>query len=78
MLYDIGHRLKNSSRIFLRQLAQKSTFSLDSAWTATKLLHIHLNKITVAPEIKTVDYEKRVRFCNWFINHMHDGLLVLS
>jgi hypothetical protein len=27
------------------------------------------------PEIKHVDYEKRARFCNWFINHVHDGLL---
>jgi hypothetical protein len=22
-----------------------------------------------------VDYEKRVRFCNWFISHVHDGLI---
>jgi hypothetical protein len=31
--------------------------------------------MTVVPKIKPVDYEKRVRFCNWFINHVHDGLL---
>jgi hypothetical protein len=46
-----------------------------SAWTATELLHIRAYKITVVPEIKPVDYEKRVRFCNWFTNHVHDGLL---
>jgi hypothetical protein len=35
---------------------------------------VHLYKITVVPEIKPVDCGKRVRFCNWFISHMHDGL----
>jgi hypothetical protein len=38
-------------------------------------LHIRLYKITVVPEIKPVDYETRARFCNWFINHVHDGLI---
>jgi hypothetical protein len=28
-------------------------------------LHIHPYRITVVPEIKPVDYEKRVRFCNF-------------
>jgi hypothetical protein len=36
-------------------------------------LHIHPYKITVVPEIKPVDYEKRWRFCSWFINHVYDG-----
>jgi hypothetical protein len=38
-------------------------------------LHIRPYKITVVPDIKPVDYEERVRFCNWFINHVHDRLL---
>jgi hypothetical protein len=46
-----------------------------SAWKATKLLYIRPYKITVGPEIKSVGYEKRVTFCNWFINHVHDALL---
>ncbi|PNF15704.1 hypothetical protein B7P43_G12455 [Cryptotermes secundus] len=74
-LDDIGHRLENSPRKSLRRLAQQSGVSLGSAWTATKLLHIRPYKFTVVHEIKPVDYEKRVRFCNWFINHVHDGLL---
>jgi hypothetical protein len=53
--------------------ARQSGVSVGSAWTATKLLHIRPYKITVVPEIKLVDYE-RVRFCNWFIYHVHDGL----
>jgi hypothetical protein len=40
-----------------------------------KLLHIHPYKINIVPEIKPVDYEERVRFCNWFINHVHDPKL---
>jgi hypothetical protein len=32
-------------------------------------------KITIVPEITLVDYEKRMRFCNWCISHVHDGLL---
>jgi hypothetical protein len=40
-----------------------------------QLLHIRLHKITVVPEIKTVDYEKREVSCNWFIRHMHDELI---
>jgi hypothetical protein len=44
-------------------------------WTASNRLHIHLCKITVVPEIKPVDYEKRVGFCKWFIGHVHDRLL---
>jgi hypothetical protein len=71
----IGHRLENSPRRFLRRLAQQSRVSVGCAWKATKLLHIRPYKITVVPEIKPVDYQKRDRFCNWFINHVHDGLI---
>jgi hypothetical protein len=48
--------------------------SLGNVWKATKILHFHPYKITVVPEIKPVDYENKVRFCNWFISHVHDGL----
>jgi hypothetical protein len=44
------------------QLALQSGVSVGSAWTATKLLHIRMYEITVVPEIKPVDYEKRARF----------------
>jgi hypothetical protein len=74
-LDDVSCRLENSPQKSLWQLAQQSGVSVGSAWTATKLLHIHPCKITVVPEIKPVHYEKRVMFCNWFISHVHDGLL---
>jgi hypothetical protein len=75
-LDDIGRQLENSPRISLRRLALQSFVSVDSAWTATKLLHIRPYKITVVPEIEPVNYEKKERFCNWFISQqVHDGLL---
>jgi hypothetical protein len=55
-------------------IEQQSGASIGCAWTATKLLHIRPYNITVASEIKPVDYEKRVMFCNCFTNHVHDGL----
>jgi hypothetical protein len=58
----------------LRRLAQQGGVSVGSEWKATKLLHIRPYKITVVPEIKSVDYEKRVTFFNWLIKHVHDGL----
>jgi hypothetical protein len=38
---------------------QQSGVSVGSAWIAIKLLHIHPYKITVVPEIKPVDYERK-------------------
>jgi hypothetical protein len=58
----------------LRRLSLQSDVSVGRAWITTKLFHICPYKITVVPEIKYVDYEERVRICNWFINHVHDGL----
>jgi hypothetical protein len=72
-LDDIGHRLENS-RKSLRTLAQESCVPVGSAWTATKLLHIRPYKITVVLEIKPVDYEKRVRFCEYL--HVIETLFV--
>jgi hypothetical protein len=55
-------------------LTQQRGISVSSVWTATKLLHICPYKITVVPKIKPMDYGEWVRFCNWFINHVSDGL----
>jgi hypothetical protein len=59
----------------LGRLSLQIGVSAGRARTATKLLHICPNKITVVPEIKPIGYEKRVRFCNWFTNHVRDRLL---
>jgi hypothetical protein len=61
-LDDLSRRLENTSRGFLLRLALQSVVSVGSMWTATKLLHIRPYKITVEPEIKSVDYGKREVF----------------
>jgi hypothetical protein len=72
---DIFRRFENSSLKSLRRLALQNGVSVGSAWTTTKLLLIRQYKITLIPETKPVDYENRVRFCNWFTNHVHDRLV---
>jgi hypothetical protein len=67
-LDDICCRLENLPRKSLRRLTLQSGVSEGSAWTVTKLLHIRSHKI------KPVHYEKRVKFSNLFISHVHDGL----
>jgi hypothetical protein len=62
-------------KILFAAISIKSGVSVGSACIATKLLHIHSYKITVVVEIKPVDSEIRERFCNWCINHWHDGIL---
>jgi hypothetical protein len=46
----------------VQQLALQSGVSVGSAWTATKLLHISSYRITIVPENKPMDYEKRGGF----------------
>jgi hypothetical protein len=77
-LNDIGWRLENSPRKSLWRLAERSGVSVVGAWTATKLLDIRPYKITFVPEIKPVDYQERVSYCNRFINYVHDGLMSLN
>jgi hypothetical protein len=43
--------------------------------TKLNCLHSRPYKITVVSEIKSADYEKRVMFSNWFINHVHERLI---
>jgi hypothetical protein len=70
-LDDISNQSENSPQKSLLRLARQITVvSVGSVWTATKLLHTHPHKITVFPEIKPMDYGKRVRFCNWFISQL--------
>jgi hypothetical protein len=65
---------KFSSKMFAA-ISTRGGVSVGSAWTAIELLLVRPFKITVVPEIKPVDYEKRVWFCNWFLSHVHGRLL---
>jgi hypothetical protein len=75
---SVGHRLENSQKSSGR-VAQQSGVSVGSAWTATELLHIQPFKITVVPEIKPVNYEKKSEILLSGLSVMYvTDLLILS
>jgi hypothetical protein len=57
-----------------RLLAQETGVLLGSPFTATKLIKFHPYKITVVHELKQPDYAAKIRFCNWLLQNMHDGI----
>jgi hypothetical protein len=64
MFRDIEARLWTSPRKSLRRLAQETGVSLESAFTAKKLIKFRPYKITV------VYYAARIRFCNWLLQNV--------
>ena len=74
-LDDVLYFLQNSPSKSLRCLSQQASIGKTNAWKATKLLKFHPYKLNVVQQIKPVDYDKRVRFCNWFNTQVHDGIL---
>jgi hypothetical protein len=71
---DIEARLQISPRKSLRHLAQETGVSLGSARTATKLIKLRPYKVTVVHELKQPDYAARIRFRNWLLQNVHDGI----
>ena len=72
---DIQARLQISPRKSLRRLAQETGVSLGSARTATKLIKFRPYKVTVVHELKQPDHAARIRFCNWLLQNVHDGIV---
>ncbi|PNF37420.1 hypothetical protein B7P43_G16027 [Cryptotermes secundus] len=72
---DIQARLQISPRKSLRRLAQETGVSLGSARTATKLIKFRPYKVTVVHELKEPDHAARIRFCNWLLQNVHDGIV---
>jgi hypothetical protein len=73
---DIEGRLQISPQKSLRHLAQETGVSLGSPFTATKLIKFRLYKITVVPELKQPDYAAKIRFCNWLLQNVHNGIFI--
>jgi hypothetical protein len=67
---DTEARLQISPRKSLRRLAQEAGVSL-----ATKLIKFRPYKIKGVQEVKQTDYEARIRFCNWLLQNVHDGIV---
>jgi hypothetical protein len=49
-----------------------------AAWRVTKNLHLRSYKITQVQVIEEGDYERRMHFCNWFLEVVKDGVLDLT
>jgi hypothetical protein len=56
-------------------LAKHNGVSVGIEWKETKPFHVCPYKNIVVHEIIPVDYENRVRLCNWFFSDVHDGLI---
>jgi hypothetical protein len=74
-LEDIRARLENSPRKSLRWLSQQIGVSVGSASRATKLIKFRPYTVRVVYELKPVDAPQRIRFCNWMLKNVHDGLV---
>jgi hypothetical protein len=74
-LEDIRARLEISPRKSLRRLSQQIGVSVGSASRATKLIKFRLYRVRVVHELKPVDTPQRIRFCNWMLKNVHDGLI---
>jgi hypothetical protein len=68
-LEDIRARLEICPRKSLRRLC------IGSASKATKFIKFRPYRVRVLHELKTVDAPQRIRFCNWMLKNMHDGLV---
>jgi hypothetical protein len=74
-LEDIRARLEISPRKSLRRLSQETDVSVGSASTAVRLIKFRPYKVRFVHELKPVDAPQRIRFCNWMLKNMHDGLV---
>jgi hypothetical protein len=75
MVRDIEARPQISLRKSLRRLAQETGVSLGSPFIATKLIKFRPYKIRVVHELKQQDYAARIRFFNWLLQNVHDGIV---
>jgi hypothetical protein len=74
-LEDIRALLEISPRKSLRWFSQKTGVSIGCASKATKLTKFRPYRIRVVHAFKPVDAPQRIRFCNWMLKNMHDGLV---
>ncbi|KAJ4430119.1 hypothetical protein ANN_22329 [Periplaneta americana] len=73
-LDDIGANLERSPNKSLTKLAQQVGVSVSPAHRATKLLHIKPYRFTWAHCLKPADPAIRVRYCEWYLASLNDGL----
>jgi hypothetical protein len=68
---DVAARMEQSSKKPLRRLAQEMDLSYG---TCHKILKQDLNlQITVVHELLPRDFPARIRYCQWFLNHLNNN-----
>jgi hypothetical protein len=72
---EIGARLEHLPRKSLARLAQQAQVFKTATWRTTKNLHLRPYKITQVQVIEDGDYGRRMHFCNWFLQAVHDRVL---
>lgn len=74
-LVEIHASFTRSPNKPLRRVAQEVSVSKSLVHTATKILKLKPYKVTVVHELRPLDNEKRITFCNWVLHNIVDGIV---
>ncbi|PNF41083.1 hypothetical protein B7P43_G06225 [Cryptotermes secundus] len=74
----VWDRLLQSPKKSLRRLSQKTGYSYSTCQRAAKKANLRPYKITSVQELGDVDKDKRVRYCLWFREFVHDNPRILD
>jgi hypothetical protein len=74
-LEDIRARLEIRPRKYLRRLSQETGVSIVSACKASKVIKFRPHRVRVVHELKPADAPQTIRFCNWMLKNVYDGLV---
>jgi hypothetical protein len=74
-LDEIGALIRTFASQILARLAQQAQVLKTTAWRETKNLHLWPYKITQVQVTEGGDYGRRMHFCNWFLQAVHDRVL---
>lgn len=69
-LSEINSSFDENPRLSLRSRSQENQVSQSTCRRAAKLLGYKPYRIQVVHELKTIDYEKRMKYCQWFIENV--------
>jgi hypothetical protein len=65
---DVKQRLEQSPKKYLRRLSQETGLTYSTCQRAPKKAELKAYRVTVVQELKPLDAQKRVAYCQWFQN----------
>jgi hypothetical protein len=71
-LEQIKQSFERSPRKSLRRRGQGNDISKTSCGRAAKKLKLHPYRVSVIHELKPADYNKRVKYCEWFLKFIEN------